>query len=251
MKFKSIFLFMSLCFTTNLFSQVLVDDVIGIQTSWDTKCVNQTSLPVTPVLVDKTISHYSVLWQECTEGNAVYTIKITPKNKTTPPLPTFASSFSLIKNNTVYVSDPTQVSASGSQATFANYFVVTWGKKDFTIKFLKEGDSNLYDITVTKCCRIVTTPDPTLKTGLVVKNYPNPTNGMVNLQYDLQESDHVNIAIYDNYNRLVKQLVKNESQYAGEQLLQFDTYDLSEGIYYIRVQTSKDVTTKPMILSRK
>ncbi len=120
---------------------------------------------------------------------------------------------------------------------------------DFKIKFLNDPLNkmlNKYNITVTRCCKGRFKAPPTNK----VSAYPNPTNGVVNVEYGMPQESNVSILVFDKYNRLVKQVIQNERQAIGEQTIQFDTYDLNDDIYYIRIQTGDKVVVKTMVVNK-
>ncbi len=69
------------------------------------------------------------------------------------------------------------------------------------------------------------------------QNYPNPFRAMTTIHYMLPKSTHVMVAVYDVLGQKVAELVNEEKQ-AGAHQLQFNTGNLSNGIYFYRLQTA-------------
>lgn len=76
-----------------------------------------------------------------------------------------------------------------------------------------------------------------------ISSYPNPTSGSVSVKYELIEHVNVKIAVYDVYGKLIKELV-NTKQEVGSYSVQFDGSNLSDGIYYCRIEagSNTDIT---------
>jgi len=64
--------------------------------------------------------------------------------------------------------------------------------------------------------------------------HPNPTDGILNLDVDLDESQSVTISVYDLTGRLM--FTSTQQSSGGEQLFQFDLHDLPAAIYLATVQ---------------
>ncbi|MCF6268172.1 MAG: DNRLRE domain-containing protein [Melioribacteraceae bacterium] len=83
-------------------------------------------------------------------------------------------------------------------------------------------------------------------------NYPNPFNPTTTIKYDLPETGKVTLSVFNSLGQKVETLV-NSKQAAGTYEVNFNTSNLSSGIYLYRitVQGSKNfVMTKKMILLR-
>ncbi|MCK9210050.1 MAG: T9SS type A sorting domain-containing protein [Ignavibacteriaceae bacterium] len=86
------------------------------------------------------------------------------------------------------------------------------------------------------------------------QNYPNPFNPTTTLQYDLPENDNVNLVIYNILGKQVATLV-NGYQLAGAYNITWEAKNdfgmqLSSGIYFYQIRTSKFSQVKKMILMR-
>lgn len=69
-----------------------------------------------------------------------------------------------------------------------------------------------------------------------VKLYPNPTNGVLNLELNSQSDMQVEIAIQDVMGRISSRSSKSLS--IGENYFSMDLNDLSSGIYFIRIESN-------------
>jgi len=78
--------------------------------------------------------------------------------------------------------------------------------------------------------------------------FPNPAQKEINIQYTLPKRTDVKISIYDVTGRLVKNIV-NENQKHGTYSKSFDITNLSQGIYFIKLNTSdKSIVEKAIFL---
>ncbi|MDP4280679.1 MAG: C25 family cysteine peptidase [Bacteroidota bacterium] len=80
--------------------------------------------------------------------------------------------------------------------------------------------------------------------------YPNPVRNMLNIRYTLPSSGPVKISLYNGQGNTVRTIADNASQHSGNYLKTIDMYDLSSGIYYLRI-TSDDYTLVRKILFNK
>jgi hypothetical protein len=81
----------------------------------------------------------------------------------------------------------------------------------------------------------------------LMQNYPNPFNPTTKIQYSLPEASYVRLSVYNGMGQEVMQLV-NENQSAGKYIVDFNAQNLQSGVYFYRLQTSKFVDTKKMLL---
>jgi len=80
------------------------------------------------------------------------------------------------------------------------------------------------------------------------QNYPNPFNPSTTICYSLKKSGWVTLKIYDVLGREIKVLV-NEHQNTNSYSVNFNASDLSNGVYYYRLQINNEFTeTKKMVL---
>lgn len=74
--------------------------------------------------------------------------------------------------------------------------------------------------------------------------FPNPTNGLLQINFDLEETEKITIQITDLNGRLVKD-VMNATNLSGKQNIAADLSDLSSGMYIARIITAdKTINSK-------
>jgi len=79
------------------------------------------------------------------------------------------------------------------------------------------------------------------------QNYPNPFNPSTNISYTLLKSGKVRLTVYDLLGREVAVLVNGEES-SGLHQVTFSRPNLSSGIYFYRLEASKQAITKKMLL---
>ena len=79
------------------------------------------------------------------------------------------------------------------------------------------------------------------------QNYPNPFNPSTVINYALPKESFVTIKVYDLLGREVKTLV-NENKSAGSYSINFNSANLSSGIYFYSMTAGDFVHTKKLIL---
>jgi hypothetical protein len=249
MNFKTTLSTIGFCllFTTKIFSGIGIEDLSCISSN-PTTVVTYTNCMAMPVAVTAQ-KEYVCNWNQsgsCNNGVFVYKVSLIPNQKFLLPY-----NFTVRQGGwiTPIAGSSMVLDSTNDQATIDNYFVVKFTSTGFKINFSSSANSSKYSVNVTRCCKIITNipPPPPMNK---VSNYPNPTNGTVNIKYDIAQKTNTSILVFDKYNRLVKQVIKNEKQEVGEQNIQFDTYDLNDGIYYIRIQTGKEIVIKTMVVSK-
>jgi hypothetical protein len=86
-----------------------------------------------------------------------------------------------------------------------------------------------------------------LKDFELFQNFPNPYNPSTVISYIIPSSSNVRIEVYDVLGKLVKTLV-NEKQEAGIYKVNFNAGELSNGIYFYKMQAGNFVAIRKMIL---
>ena len=79
------------------------------------------------------------------------------------------------------------------------------------------------------------------------QNYPNPFNPETVISYVLNQTDHVNLVIYDAIGRNILTLVNSE-QTIGEHKVSFSSGSLPSGIYFYELTLGKHSEVKKMLL---
>jgi hypothetical protein len=81
------------------------------------------------------------------------------------------------------------------------------------------------------------------------QNYPNPFNPATTISYNLPQTAHVTLEIYDILGRKVQTLVDKE-EIAGSHQAVWNAINKASGIYFYRIQAGSISETKRMILLR-
>jgi len=79
------------------------------------------------------------------------------------------------------------------------------------------------------------------------QNYPNPFNPTTTIQYSLNESGKVDLAIYNMLGQKVATLV-NEFQNSGSHIIKFDASQLASGVYLYRINANNFSAVKKLLL---
>ena len=89
------------------------------------------------------------------------------------------------------------------------------------------------------------------------QNYPNPFNPSTTIEYNVEESGHLTLNVYDVMGRLVKTLVNNhrEAGHISGYQVKWDGLDnagqqVSAGIYIYSLQTQGVTQTEKMVLMK-
>lgn len=83
----------------------------------------------------------------------------------------------------------------------------------------------------------------------LMQNYPNPFNPTTAIRYQVAQSSHVLVEVYDVVGRRVAQLV-NETMPVGSYTVNFDASTLSSGVYIVRMQAGGFVDSRKMVLMK-
>ena len=122
---------------------------------------------------------------------------------------------------------------------------------------LKEGISATDNYTYgTNTTINFTTKSPTSVTDFntpetynLISAYPNPFNPTTTLQYQLKESSHVSIKVYDVIGNLVTTLV-DENINSGSHKIHFDASNLTSGVYFSQIITKNEAKTIKLLLTK-
>jgi hypothetical protein len=79
--------------------------------------------------------------------------------------------------------------------------------------------------------------------------YPNPVVSTIYFTLDMGNEKNVNIRLYDIFGRKVKTLLNRQIE-QGNHTLEFDASDLSQGVYFIRINNGSNHITKKIIVAR-
>ncbi|MBN2279158.1 MAG: T9SS type A sorting domain-containing protein, partial [Candidatus Marinimicrobia bacterium] len=80
-----------------------------------------------------------------------------------------------------------------------------------------------------------------------LSSYPNPFNPTAQVKFSIPTAQNVKLSVFDLTGREVSTLT-NQNMKAGYHTVTFDASALSSGIYFVRLQTSNKIITKPVTL---
>ncbi|MEX2595661.1 MAG: T9SS type A sorting domain-containing protein [Salibacteraceae bacterium] len=78
--------------------------------------------------------------------------------------------------------------------------------------------------------------------------YPNPANDVLRVKFEMETEQDVQLHIYDQQARLVKQLHFYPNK--GETIVEMDVSSLSKGIYFAKLSCNGIATSKKVVLTR-
>lgn len=84
---------------------------------------------------------------------------------------------------------------------------------------------------------------------LVVGNYPNPATTETNLHYALAQDGQVQITVYNNMGKIVKQVL-NQHQEAGLYSVTFGVNELKAGTYVYKVTSQRKSVSRRMVIRK-
>jgi aminopeptidase N len=123
----------------------------------------------------------------------------------------------------------------------------------FSFEFSRQPNSLLFDPNneiVLKEGTTVVGIDELSVTGIeskILATSPNPFSGSTQLVYQLAASGQTSLKVYDNFGKLVRELV-NKTQAAGSYTVRFDAAGLSPGTYQCRLVTDEKSETLKLLL---
>ncbi|MEE9430622.1 MAG: T9SS type A sorting domain-containing protein, partial [Melioribacteraceae bacterium] len=79
------------------------------------------------------------------------------------------------------------------------------------------------------------------------QNYPNPFNPSTTIRYSIPSNEFVTLKIYNILGSEVANLV-NKKQTSGSYQVNFDASNITSGIYFYKISTSKFNQVKKMLL---
>jgi hypothetical protein len=81
------------------------------------------------------------------------------------------------------------------------------------------------------------------------QNYPNPFNPSTTIKYSIQKNAYVNLSVYNMLGQKVTELV-NEMMSAGEYQIEFNSAELSSGVYIAKLISGNYTQLIKMILAK-
>lgn len=83
----------------------------------------------------------------------------------------------------------------------------------------------------------------------LAQNFPNPFNPSTTINFNLDRRSAVRLTVFDVLGNTVAELV-NDVRSSGLHTVSFDGSNLSSGVYFYKLETASNVTTKKMMLMK-
>ena len=116
------------------------------------------------------------------------------------------------------------------------------------IKTMTQKDGNQRFMVIVGSLSTSTEVEPELPSEVALaQNYPNPFNPTTIITYQLPETQHIRLNVYDITGRQVATLV-NEPRTAGSHSVTFDARNLASGVYVYRLQVEGKVISRKLTL---
>ncbi len=77
--------------------------------------------------------------------------------------------------------------------------------------------------------------------------YPNPTSGITNISYTVNNTSNVDIIVSDIYGKQIKVIV-NETQEAGSYKATWDALGLENGTYFVKIVHNNSIQIRKVVL---
>lgn len=77
--------------------------------------------------------------------------------------------------------------------------------------------------------------------------YPNPSNGITQVSFELQNNSHIQIGVYNTLGQLVLPVTASNLE-SGINAVRFDTKTLAKGVYFVRVEGDNFSSSKKLIV---
>ena len=87
-------------------------------------------------------------------------------------------------------------------------------------------------------------------TSLTLHVFPNPTNGNINISYEVLKRGNVQVDLFDIKGVLVKTLVSQQNQYEGKYIIPTDVSDLVNGTYICRIFNNGSEKSTKLIIAK-
>ena len=79
--------------------------------------------------------------------------------------------------------------------------------------------------------------------------YPNPFNPIANLDYAIPKANNVKITVFNIKGQLIETLV-DEYKSAGYYKIRWNAFNISSGIYFVKVESGQNVSTQKLMLMK-
>ncbi|MCK5087453.1 MAG: T9SS type A sorting domain-containing protein, partial [Melioribacteraceae bacterium] len=111
-------------------------------------------------------------------------------------------------------------------------------------------DTEVYFLNVNQLGDITAIEDQPLQKPISFKlnnNYPNPFNNQTKISFQLSQTEHVELSIYNIMGQKIKTLISDVYS-AGTHSIGFNSYGLASGVYFYQLKTNTGMMVKQMML---
>lgn len=184
-----------------------------------------------------------------------------------PNMPVYSAYLNYHNTNTIFIGteqgvwtatdifngNPTWVEANDGLGRVPVYQIVSkkvqiggyYDKEDTALYFIP--DNKMYIATFGKGVfssdsLIGITENVNIAENINLKSYPNPSKGLITIDYDLPSNASVNIEVYSLYGQKINTLW-SKSQKEGQYSMDFDLTNVSSGVYLIKFTASNSKGT--------
>ncbi len=109
------------------------------------------------------------------------------------------------------------------------------------------GNTNFKAVNSIAFSGVYSEPKPNPYTYELEQNYPNPFNPKTTIRFSINEKSDIKITVYDIRGRKVKVIVDGTYS-AGYYSLEFNSSDISSGVYFYTMETRSVKVTKKMVV---
>jgi hypothetical protein len=88
----------------------------------------------------------------------------------------------------------------------------------------------------------------TFPIGLKINIYPNPTSEIINIAFNISETDYINLLLFDINGQLVKTIDQGQ-KITGTYSYQIDLSQQNSGIYFVVLKTKERKYLQKIILT--
>jgi hypothetical protein len=77
--------------------------------------------------------------------------------------------------------------------------------------------------------------------------FPNPSTGLINIDFNLAEKSMVDISIFSIDGKMI-QTILSEEKTQGNHTINWQNNNLPEGTYFVKIQTNNNIESKKIII---
>jgi len=220
---------------------------------------NDTSTSANPTFVFPANGTYNVtLVARSRCGNDIRTIPVTINDVTLKPVANFTAAKDADPSRRVVFTNTTDEKGfattyfwdfgDGSTSTDKNPNHTYAAGGTYNVKLVAYGANGTDSIT--KAVPVILTNVQEVAALISqLSVYPNPTNSIINISFELIKSDNVNVSLTDMTGKVVK-TIDSEKLNSGLNQLNINADDLNMGVYFVNVNTSTSSKTTRVLIAR-